>query len=129
MTGYCADSVGFYGTTSSPTAASKGYCVLPPPQKKTDISSCENGSDPRTRWICVGNIVDPFPYPIGNVISPYARPATDKINYCKSLSGIEADYCFSSIVKYGYVSVSVQQEACSMVSNQNPWFKNDCPSN
>ncbi|MEK7107000.1 MAG: hypothetical protein AAB899_02335 [Patescibacteria group bacterium] len=126
-TGYCSDSTGFYGAVSSPTAASKGYCNLPPPEKKTDISSCQNGKTARERWICVGNIVDPQ-YNISDLVSPYAKPNADKINSCKALSGIEADYCFASIVKSGTAPGFTQKGAsiCAMVSNKNPWFKNDC---
>lgn len=126
-TGYCSDSTGFYGAVSSPTVASKGYCNLPPPEKKTDISSCKNGTDPRVRWICVGNIVDPQ-YHISVLVSPYAKPNADKINSCKALSGVEADYCFASIVKSQSVSGFTQEGAsiCAMVSDKNPWFKDDC---
>jgi len=130
-TGYCADSSEFYGTTSSPMAASKGYCVSPPPEKKTNISSCQSGATARDRWICVGDIVDPFPYPINNVVGPYAKPVPDKISYCESLNGVEADYCFSSIMKTEHITDFPQNGTstiCSMVSNQNPWFKNDCTS-
>ncbi len=126
-TGYCSDSTGFYGAVSSPKAASKGYCNLPPPEKKTDISSCQNGKTARERWICVGNIVDPQ-YNIYGLVSPYAKPNSDKIASCKTLSGIEADYCFASIVKSGTAPGFTQEGAliCSMVSNKNPWFKTDC---
>ena len=128
-TGYCSDSTGFYGAVSSPTAASKGYCNLPPPEKKTDISSCQNGNTARKRWICVGNIVDPQ-YNISDLVSPYAKPNADKINSCKTLSGMEADYCFASIVKSGTAPGFTQEGAsiCAMISNKNAWFKNDCTS-
>jgi hypothetical protein len=126
-TGYCADSTGFYGAVSSPTAASKGYCNLPPPEKKTDVSSCKNGKTARERWICVGNIVDPQ-YHISNLVSPYAKPNAEKINSCRTLSGIEADYCFASIVRSGTAPGFTQEGAsiCNMVSEKNPWFKDDC---
>lgn len=130
MMGYCTDSTGFSGTTTSPTVASQGYCVAPK-KVNQDITICKNaGATARERWICVGDIVDPFPYSIGEIVSPYATPVSQKIDFCKTFSGIEADYCFSSIVKAGWgLNVKGSPDAatvCSMVSNQNPWFKNDC---
>jgi hypothetical protein len=129
--GYCADSNGFYGTTSSPTAASKGYCLTPPKSISQNISSCQGGANARLRWICVGSIVDPsVPSHIGTVIAPFATPVSQKISFCKTLSGVEADYCFSSIVKDDETGdPQVNDSICAMVSNQNPWFKNDCESN
>ncbi|MEK7095285.1 MAG: hypothetical protein AAB917_01355 [Patescibacteria group bacterium] len=129
--GYCTDSTGFNGITTSPTAANKGYCVE---AKKVsqDISSCrKKGITARERWICVGDIVDPFPpFRIKNIIGPYATPVSQKIDFCKTFKGIEADYCFSSIVKAGWgLNVDGSPDAatvCKMVSNQNPWFKEDC---
>ena len=128
-TGYCTDSTGFVGAVSSPMAASKGYCVTPKTVSQ-DISSCKNyGTTARERWICVGNIVDKT-LQIDSIVAPYATPVSQKIDFCKTFSGIEADYCFSSIVKAGWgLNVDGSPDAtavCKMVSNQNPWFKNDC---
>ncbi len=126
--GYCTDSTGFFGKTS-PTAANKGYCVAPK-KVSPDISSCQNsGTTPRTRWICVGNIVDPTPpYHIQNIVMPFATPVSQKINFCKTFTGIEADYCFASIIQSAGTD-RFSQEAksiCDMISDKNPWFKNDC---
>ncbi|MCX6716649.1 MAG: virulence RhuM family protein [Candidatus Taylorbacteria bacterium] len=129
--GFCADSTGFSGTTTSPTAANKGYCVAPI-KISQDISSCMNkGNTARTRWMCVGDIVDPRPqFHIQTIVSPYATPVTQKIDFCKRFKRIEADYCFSSIVKANAgLNVNGSPDAatvCAMVSNKNPWFKKDC---
>ena len=128
--GYCADSTAFRGAPDSPTAASKGYCVTPPQKISQDISACKNAGTARERWICVGKMVDPFPSRINNIVMPYATPVSQKIDYCKTYTGIEADYCFSSIVKAGWgLNVGGSPDAsavCKMVSNKTPWFKTDC---
>jgi hypothetical protein len=125
--GYCVDSTGFSGTTSSPTAASKGSC-LAPVEKNLDIGLCEGRATARERWICVGDMIDPYPYIIGDEVSPYARPNGQKVDFCKTFKGVEADYCFASIVKSESVSGFTQEGAaiCALVSNQYPWFKKDC---
>lgn len=131
-TGYCADSTSFSGTVSSPTAASKGYCLIPPKKISQDISACKAGATARERWICVGNMVDPLIH-IYDAIAPFATPVSQKIDFCKTYKGIEADYCFSSIVKAGWglnVDGSPDTTAvCKMVSDQSTWFKNDCNKN
>lgn len=124
--GYCADSTLFNGTTSSPIAASKGYCVTPAKTVSQDISICKDKSNVRERWICVGNMVDPFPSNIQNVVMPYATPVSEKITFCKTYTGIEADYCFASIMQSQGTAIQEAESICSMVSNKNPWFKNDC---
>ena len=127
-TGYCTDSTGFFGKTA-PTAASKGYCVAPK-KISQDISACKNsGATVRERWICVGNIVDPFPpYHIQNIVMPFATPIPQKIDFCKTFSGVEADYCFASIIQ-SQGTDRFSQEAksiCNMISDKNLWFKEDC---
>ena len=101
--------------------------VLPSSEKKTDISLCKDGADAKARWVCVGKIVD-LQSQIDNFTSPYAKLNADKINFCKSLSGVEADFCFASIVRSQSVSRSSQKgiSICNMMSNQNSWFKEDC---
>lgn len=129
--GYCVDSTGFSGTTTSPMAASKGYCVSA--KKITqDISACKNqGVTPRARWICVGNIVDPTPpFHIQNIVMPFATPISQKVDFCKTFSEVEADYCFASIIQSAGTD-RFSQEAksiCGMISDKNSWLKNDCES-
>jgi hypothetical protein len=128
--GYCADSTGFFGTTTSPTAASQGYCVAPK-QVSENIDSCKNEVTARDRWICVGNLVDPFPSPIESIVAPYETPVSDKLDYCKTYSGAKADYCYSSIVWAGNGVSNVEPKGikiCNMISTKNQWFKNDCIS-
>jgi hypothetical protein len=128
--GYCTDSTFFNGTTTSPSAASKGYCVTPTKTVNQDITACKDKGNARERWICVGNMVDPFPLHIGSITGPFATPVSEKITFCRTYSGVEADYCFSSIVKAGWgLGDNGSPDAnavCGMVSNQTPWFKNDC---
>ncbi len=128
--GYCTDSSFFNGTTTSPSAASKGYCVTPPKTVSQDISSCKDKATARDRWICVGNMVDPFPLHINSIVMPFATPVSEKITFCKTYTGVEADYCYSSIVKAGWgLGENGSPDAnavCGMVSNQTAWFKNDC---
>jgi hypothetical protein len=125
-TGYCTDSTGFFGE-ASPTAASKGYCVAPK-KVSQDISACKNsGATARERWICVGNIVDPTPpFHIQNIVMPFATPVSQKVDFCKTFSGIEADYCFASIMQSQGTAIQEAKSVCSMVSDKNPWFKADC---
>lgn len=124
--GYCTDSTGFFGKTS-PTAASKGYCVAPR-NVSQDISSCQNSeSTARQRWMCVGQIVDPTPpYYIQNIVMPFATPVSQKIDFCKKFTGIEADYCFASIMQSQGTAIQEASTVCSMISDKNPWFKTDC---
>ncbi|MES2216276.1 MAG: hypothetical protein V4481_03190 [Patescibacteria group bacterium] len=130
--GYCTDSTFFNGTTTSPSAASKGYCVTPK-KVSQNISACKDKGTARDRWICVGNMVDPFPLHIGSIIGPFATPVSEKITFCKTYSGVEADYCYSSIVKAGWgLNENGSPDAnavCNMVSNQTSWFKKDCLAN
>jgi hypothetical protein len=59
---------------------------------------------------------------------PFATPISQKVDFCKTFSGIEADYCFASIMQSQGTSPQDGASVCSMVSNKNPWFKNDCES-
>ncbi|MES2985941.1 MAG: hypothetical protein V4686_02335 [Patescibacteria group bacterium] len=127
--GYCVDSTGFNGTTSSPQAASKGYCVAKQVANQ-NISKCQNadGNTPRDRWICVGNLIDPFPSKIYTIVSPFATPVSQKVSFCKKFSGVEKDYCLSSITFSQNTGDGgpTEKEICAMVSNTNKWFKDDC---
>lgn len=125
-TGYCTDSTGFSGKTS-PTAASKGYCVAPK-KVNQDISTCKNnGATVRERWICISNIVEPFPpYHIQNIVMPFATPVSQKIDFCKTFSGVEADYCFASIMQSAGTAIQEAKSVCSMISSKYPWLKADC---
>lgn len=134
--GYCIDNTGTLYQNASPTAASVGYCGSPK-QANPDISSCKNqGETARERWACVGNIVDSNDA-IFTIVMPFVTPVSKKIDFCKTFKGVEADYCFSSIVqashRLGENGEPSAANVCAMVSNENPWFKADCgkdtPSN
>jgi hypothetical protein len=126
---YCADS----GTLFMPRkyesreqeALADALVVYPPDlcsTKKTVID----------RWHCVGNKVEPplvsiIPETrIDHVVGPYATPDSQKIAYCKTLTGIRADYCYASIVQYGRTAPMPNAQICANMSDLNPWFKADC---
>ncbi|MFA7302468.1 MAG: hypothetical protein WC030_01850 [Candidatus Paceibacterota bacterium] len=124
--GYCADSNGYEGIVDSPMAAQQGYCVAPE-VKQYDLSSCQQISGIRQRWGCVGDQLNQAAQRrISSITGPYAAPDADKIKYCKTLTGLEADYCYVSMTQAYRTAAIPNAQVCANMSNMYPWFKADC---
>lgn len=108
--------------------SNKEYCLSKISVQKKDVLFCKDLKDPRERWICVGGIIDPNGH-MPNKVSGFSTTVSDKISFCKTLNGIEADYCFESIIAAGWGITNLTPEGislCNMISDQYPWIREDC---